>query len=138
MEKRDKSIGYLITNWFPFALISGLIFFLSNQSNLPLPELPTFPYVDKVAHLAVFSALGAAAANGIYATRGQWNYQTWIISIIICTLYGASDEFHQYFVPNREVSLGDLTADAIGSIIGVSFWLLILRKIKNRSMQRAA
>lgn len=33
-------------------------------------------------------------------------------------LYGLSDEWHQSFVPGRQVELGDLLADGIGGFLG--------------------
>lgn len=38
-------------------------------------------------------------------------------SAIITIIYGASDEFHQYFVPNRSSEIQDWLADITGIII---------------------
>jgi len=43
-----------------------------------------------------------------------WNKHRYIIGI----LYGALDEFHQSFIPMRQMSLGDFIADAAGVLAG--------------------
>jgi VanZ family protein len=38
--------------------------------------------------------------------------------MVFCSLYGASDEWHQSFVPGRMVEVADWLADSIGGVIG--------------------
>lgn len=52
------------------------------------------------------SAQKSLAKN--YLTVGFW----------FCILYGASDEFHQSFVPSRTGSFGDVLLDFLGVVIG--------------------
>lgn len=52
-------------------------------------------------------------------------------SFIICMFYGASDEIHQYFVPNRSSELGDWAADVLGVIVAV---LIIKYFLQNKYM----
>jgi VanZ family protein len=40
-----------------------------------------------------------------------------VMTIIICSLYGVTDEFHQYFIPNRDCEFWDWLADFAGIII---------------------
>ena len=42
-----------------------------------------------------------------------------ILLIAIGTLYGISDEIHQYFIPSRSADILDVLADCIGSTMGV-------------------
>jgi len=42
-------------------------------------------------------------------------------AIAIATLYAASDEWHQSFVPSRSASIVDLLIDCFGAMCGV-FW----------------
>lgn len=50
----------------------------------------------------------------------------WVL--IISFLYGLSDEFHQWFVPGRFATFGDVLADSLGG--GVGGWLFFKFKIK--------
>jgi VanZ family protein len=42
-----------------------------------------------------------------------------LLSALIAAIYGALDEYHQYFVPNRSSEFLDWVADLIGVIIAV-------------------
>jgi len=52
-----------------------------------------------------------------------------ILSVVLSSLYGVSDEIHQYFVPFREADLLDVLADTLGSIMGVYIYQAIAGKI---------
>jgi VanZ family protein len=47
-----------------------------------------------------------------------------ILSVVLSSLYGVSDEIHQYFVPFREADLLDVLADTLGGILGVYIYHL--------------
>ena len=50
---------------------------------------------------------------------------------IVGLFYGVTDELHQYFVPQRNASLIDLSADGLGCLIGAySFHVLRSMKLK--------
>jgi VanZ family protein len=49
-------------------------------------------------------------------------------TIIICALYGISDELHQSFVPNRDCEFWDWAADFAGVILAVVLIKLYLSK----------
>ena len=45
-------------------------------------------------------------------------------AVLLAVVYGATDEWHQSFVPGRTPELRDLFADAVGSAFGASVvWL---------------
>ncbi|MDO8725065.1 MAG: VanZ family protein [Candidatus Methanoperedens sp.] len=75
-------------------------------------------YPNQAPHLVYFAGFGFV----LYFTLKNSPYQglrdhACIFAVIIGTLYGASDEFHQSFVPGRHATLPDLLADSIGLII---------------------
>ena len=98
--------------WVPAVLYASLIFFLSHQSNPPGPQV--FP--DYAAHFVEYALFGLTLTWG--ATSGFQQPLTsksvGVVGVIV-VLYAISDEFHQSFVPNREASLGDVTADVLGA-----------------------
>jgi VanZ family protein len=48
-------------------------------------------------------------------------FQPWLAMILV-TVYGVLDEFHQHFVPGRSPDIYDVMSDAAGAMLGV--WLL--------------
>ena len=56
-----------------------------------------------------------------------------MLSIIVCALYAASDEFHQLFIIGRSGELRDIMIDSCAAIVGVfiiSIFVRILQKSK--------
>jgi VanZ family protein len=43
---------------------------------------------------------------------------------LLTVFYGATDEYHQSFVPTRDASFLDLAADAIGGLLGI-VWIAL-------------
>jgi len=115
----------------PAPLIAVSIAFLSSRSTLPGSQL--FPGVDKLMHFTAFSALAAAA--GLWFSRESWlqpgvrgAMRNFIICAAIASVYGALDEFHQYFVPGRSSDVWDWVADTLGGMAGAAAALLAIRK----------
>lgn len=119
------------------ALVWGaLIFWASSQPN-PFPQLPRglFDH-DKLLHAAAYAVLGAL----VLAALGGVPLRPWValsLTIAVGTAYGASDEWHQSFVPNRSSDPGDLAADAVGVAAGAAGVALILRRQRARASIRA-
>lgn len=92
----------------------------SGPITIPLPEL--FPQEDKLAHLVLFGLL-AGFYLGSFPTRdgGYRPRQVWT-AVVLATLYGLSDEWHQSFVPGRSADPADLLADAVGATLFA--WML--------------
>ena len=51
-----------------------------------------------------------------------------MLAIGVTTLYAASDELHQLFVPGRDSSVFDWTADAIGGAAGAALFAIVTAK----------
>ena len=107
--------------WLPALVWAGVIFALSSRSTLPTPAL--FPGFDKAAHFGAYALLGFLLARGAAASRLG---PGWVLALGL--LYGASDEYHQSFVPGRTVDAWDWVADALGVAAG----LWIHRKLNAR------
>lgn len=43
------------------------------------------------------------------------------MALAYCLLYGATDEIHQAFVPNRQSDIFDWIADATGALMALAF-----------------
>ena len=54
------------------------------------------------------------------------------ITTLLATLYGASDEWHQSFVPGRDASAGDVAKDLGGALTGA----LLFRRLSRTGLRR--
>jgi VanZ family protein len=116
--------------WFLVFLYAGLIFFLSSISNPPQPLAPKDPlweFMTTFEHAAEYMILGGLLYLGFNSLGGKTKERAFILAVLAASLYGASDEFHQYFVPNRYCDIKDFLADSAGGLIG-SFAGKLLKK----------
>jgi VanZ family protein len=116
--------------WFLVVLYAGAIFYLSSISNPPQPLAPKDPLwelLTSLEHVAEYTILGGLLYLGFRSLGGKTKDRAIIFAVLAASLYGASDEFHQYFVPNRYCDIKDFLADSAGGLIG-SFAGKILKK----------
>lgn len=100
-----------LSAWGPALLYMTGIFVASARPTISLPRLEQS---DKVLHFAAYAGLGTTLAYaGAQSALGP------LPLIAIGSLYGASDEIHQSFVPGRTPDPLDWVADTLGAIAGV-------------------
>ena len=94
------------------------------QSGLPaFKHIPEVRFFDKVLHFGAYGLLGILFYRAYETLPLNENKNLLILlSIGSATLYGISDEIHQYFVPFRYAEILDGMANTIGSIFGVYFY----------------
>lgn len=111
----------LINLWLPVLVCMGFIFYFSSLPGINIPGL--FPYQDVVFHISLYALLGYFLARALKNTYSKLTLLKMVLfTVLFGTLYGASDEFHQLFVPHRYVSAFDLFMDSIGSFMGSLFY----------------
>jgi VanZ family protein len=113
--------------WLPAAATAMLIFGLSQQPSLP--ELPGH-IPDWVAHGLEY---GFFTLTLVYATtRGFDDARRTparvAMAVLIASLYGISDEFHQSFV-GRDPSAKDWLADTVGALLMAALILALWRRM---------
>jgi VanZ family protein len=82
----------------------------------------------KCAHLAEYAVLALllwrAVRRPVKNDPRRWNWAEAGLALSIVFLYGASDEFHQIFVPNRTAQVSDVLIDTAGGAAGLlALWL---------------
>jgi VanZ family protein len=135
LREKPKRTGRIVAG-VAAALWAGLIFGLSSiPGSGVFPEHPDF--LNIVAHFGLYLVLAVLLALAFNSpTRAFW--KTALIALVIATLYGVSDELHQFFTPGRSSDpFGsgkptDLIVDTLGSFIGAAgtIWVLSARKVK--------
>jgi len=118
----------MLRSWGPAALWAAVLFFMSTLSDVPGDAW--FPLADKVGHLGLYGVLGATLAWGRHRSGARMPH-AWPVAAGIA--YGLSDEWHQSFVPGRDVSLGDWGADTLGVVLGYWFVSALFLRTSNPS-----
>ena len=135
----------------PMLAIIGLIFFLSQQPHLVLN--PVVICQDKILHFIAFGVLAAATLfavrffevvisrlsgtglsfPGLHLQAKSMSRSRLMLTglgvVLFCLLFGLSDELHQYFIPGRSCSIGDLFADTVGAVFVVTLWFYFRTKV---------
>ncbi len=109
---------------------AGVLYYLSAQPGIDKPLL--FIHQDKILHFVAFGLLGFLTMGAI-RTKGEAhrNWQVWLI-VLLVGLYGVADEFHQRFVPGRNVSIHDVAADMAGGIMGAWAMYFLVKQVRSK------
>lgn len=88
-------------------------------------EVPIwFICADKVAHTGLYTILGLLVARAfIEGDLSRFTQWVFILTVVITSLYGISDEFHQSFVPGRTPDVYDWITDTLGALLACAFYL---------------
>lgn len=106
--------------WVPVWGYAGLIFYLSSLSH-PEEHLPSLlgEISDKVLHACEYAGLGGLCYRAFrWGSNDNVAQHALMLAVITASLYGLSDEVHQWFVPFRDSSWLDWVADSIGGAMG--------------------
>ena len=71
-----------------------------------------------------------------YTDKEKGRFVRLLIPWFIGTIYAATDEIHQLFVPGRSGQISDVCLDSIGVLIGVSL-LWVITEIKWKKEKRS-
>jgi VanZ family protein len=88
-------------------------------------------YVRKLGHFSEYAILGALYWRVIRSdprlTGSRGMAGQFLLVVLLCCLFAASDEFHQLFVPTREGKVTDVLIDTFGSSAGALVYWGFLR-----------
>ncbi len=117
----------LIKYWAPVLLYCGIIVYVSSLS-YPSRNLPSFfsSLSDKLVHGVEYGILGILLYRALRHTTRI--IQTIGVAIFCATVFGITDEFHQWYVPHRHADLWDVVADASGATFFILAWVFIMKK----------
>jgi VanZ family protein len=113
-------------------MFSLAIVYLSHQERIELLD-NSFYMSDKLLHFIAYFFYGLTIQ---FALINSNNYQKKKFILAVCvigSLFGASDEIHQYFIEGRSSDIFDWIADTIGILVSLVFKNVILW-IKNKVM----
>ncbi|MEW9670961.1 VanZ family protein [Ammoniphilus sp. 3BR4] len=105
--------------WLPSFGWMGVIFYLSARSGSELQGM--FPFFDSFnfGHVIAYFILAVLFYWALlpFQRKGKWDIR--IIAILLCFVYGLTDEWHQSFVPGRMPDVLDIVNDIIGATLGM-------------------
>ncbi|MFQ5646294.1 MAG: VanZ family protein [bacterium] len=124
-------IKHFVHYWVPTLLYMGLIFYFSSQSDLGISIVPIENF-DKLLHFSEYFVLCLLFYRSLVnSPTDRLSGNAVVLAIVFSLLYAVSDEFHQWFIPNREADILDIVADGAGA--AVSQLMLGARKISLKS-----
>ena len=103
----DRPLPARFAVWFWPVAVAAMIFVASHRPKLGGGSW--FRHSDKVVHFAVYGLLGTLACRPARTWRGA------AVAVLVTSAFGASDEWHQSFVPGRTAELADWVADSAGA-----------------------
>ena len=140
-----KKLSY--SEWVLLGIWMGIIFFMSTDSFsfsqtskyvVPLLQM-LFPFfsmktihsihvfIRKTGHFTEYAILAWLWFRTLQARDPAWSTRAAVLAFLLSTVYAATDEFHQSFVPSRGPSLIDVGIDSAGA----AFSLLCIRLFKS-------
>lgn len=108
-----KKWGRFKRCWVWPGLIMLTVFVVSGRSEVAVPRGLNVYRVDLVAHFGVFGALATAWVRIPWFRRRPW------LAVVLTSLYGGLDEWHQSMVPGRFMQFDDWVADTLGAWVAV-------------------
>jgi len=93
---------------------AATIYWLSSQSDIPKPDFWLPPFADKLVHACIYAIL----AYLLYPALRMLRFKPWTaacLAILLASVYGITDEWHQSLVANRTPDFFDWVADTIGA-----------------------
>ncbi len=111
--------GHVLRFWLPPVLYCLLIFVLSQMSHPPVPP----GLSGDILHYPEYGVLAWLLARALQGDKGNGvSLRVLFWAFVLAVVFGALDEVHQAFVPERLPDVVDWYHDAIGAAAGVAAW----------------
>lgn len=109
-----------LVGWLPVILALTASFISSSIPGHQLPLLNEWN-ADKIVHGMAFAVIGALFMRPL--SRTSWGVARPRLALLcavgLASAWGALDELHQLFTPNRACDWRDWVADTAGAVVGV-------------------
>ena len=106
-------------------------------SSIPSAELPDFDWADRIVkkggHALGYGLLALSYLRALKGDHKGFNTRWLITAWVMATLYSATDEFHQSFVPGRHPAATDVLIDAVGAATALMIHHSMLRTKRRKS-----
>ncbi len=101
---------------FGYALAFVVVIVAADTNWLPrfAQQLHDLPYGDKVLHFTLFGLLALVANLALASRRKRSLVRAFTVGSLLVLALATAEEYSNVFVPCRDWSLGDLTANYLG------------------------
>jgi VanZ family protein len=126
VKKAPVQLARLAYLWAPVACYAAFIYFLSSLSfGHPLFQKVEKNHADKLFHIVEYTLFGYLLARALWRHSPIWGSRTRVLVAVLLagSLYAASDEWHQRWVPLRDPAPTDFAADVAGLACGAWLWM---------------
>lgn len=121
-----RFITLFLRYWLPVLVYATGVVVVGGQPDLKPPV--RFEGADKIYHVLEYAGLGFLLARALRASfRLSRPLAAALLAIGLGALVGLTDEVHQRYVPGREASVLDLTADLAGLVLAQLAFLFTRR-----------
>ncbi|MDR4506957.1 MAG: VanZ family protein [Candidatus Brocadiaceae bacterium] len=125
MKSNKSKIITVFIKVFLTLFYSYCIYIVSSRDT---SSVPLFPHIDKLIHFIEFGILGFMMCWVISSFGMKTKIFFYLLAIGITSLYGASDEIHQFFTPHRSMDILDWLSDTLGATTAVIAWQRIMSR----------
>lgn len=116
----------------PAIIWASVILALTSYPALVVPDMG-FNAIDKVAHMIVYFILSYLVTRALVREKIQVDYDIFIKSFAICSIFAIFDEVHQIPIPGRVGDILDLSADILGILFALfAFKIIHLFLVKSK------
>ncbi|MFH1638037.1 MAG: VanZ family protein [Candidatus Woesearchaeota archaeon] len=107
----SSKIKYFISYIFPVVFYMAFIFYMSSLAGTSMGG-PALFNIDKAYHIVEYFVLSLLLLRLMLHHNVKNPY---LYAILLASMYGITDEFHQLFVPGRHFNIYDILANVIGA-----------------------
>lgn len=100
--------------WLPALVWSAGIFYLSTKTGDDVPKFD-FPHLDKIVHFVLYAVLAHLFFAALRFGHGARFGVAVLLGLVLASLYGVTDEYHQTFTSGRAQDVMDWVADTCGA-----------------------
>jgi len=107
-------LGRKIFFWILLIVYSMVIFIFSSRPEVGVEQY--FYGQDKVMHFVIYGIHTLLCLLTLCDKILLLKFVQYFLALIFSVFYGIFNEIYQYFIPEREFSLGDILANSLGII----------------------
>jgi VanZ family protein len=115
--------------WVPPLLWAVFILVLTSIPGSAVPDVGDVPSgTDKLVHGTIYGILGFLTARALREPGARRPWRHYLLALLGIAVLALLDEWHQTFIPGRDMDLFDWVADVVGATIGMSAGVLLRRR----------